>query len=536
MNFLVSEKKIIAIIIIVISILYFQSNFNQLIFLDDDTLVYNKFAGMSLNEKITLSFTSNYLGGHYYRPITLMSFVMDSILGGQSYFIYHFTNFIIHLITSVLIFLIIKNFGYSLLNSFIIALLFALNPIHINAVGWIAGRGDLLAAFFSTAALLIYLKFIKQNKLLLLFLVSSLLFLALLSKEVSLLVPFLFLFLYFIEKKELSLDKNSIGVLLMIVIVFGSYYLLRGIFLSEVHIDKFSFTTYYKNILVLPETISKFFIPIGIKALSGIELITSISGTIIFVLLLMLPLRFTSINKYKYYFGFLWFIILLLPGMVFRTMEQDGFYYWDCRSYLPSVGLMFVAAEILQVIELHRYKLQCFTLIIIFLFTLGISTFVKIKMYENPITYWNAVKADYPSRVLPYIGLYNYYNYLGNNTIAEKQLLKALEIKPKDFTIRQMLIDFYLKHNEKQKALFLVKDTLERKISNSNYFIENFVLLSVELDQLDAIDKLLVEYAADKKMMEMIRKIIIQEAESLKNNGDSLKSNLLLEKFQRLTL
>lgn len=536
MELSLSQKRVLLFIVIVISIVYFQSNFSQLIFLDDDTLVYNKFSGMSLNEKINLSFTSNYLGGHYYRPITLISFVIDSIVAGESNSIYHFTNYLIHLFTSILIFLIIENLGYSLITSLIAALLFALNPIHINAVGWIAGRGDLLAAFFSTFALLIFLKFIKQNKPILLLLVSILLFLALLSKEVSLIVPFLFLVFYFIEKKELSLDKNSIGVLLMIVFVFGSYYLLRGVFLSGVHIDKFSFTTYYKNILILPETISKFFIPIGIKALSGIELFTSISGVIIFVLLLLIPFKFNSINKYRYYFGLFWFIFLLIPGMVFRTMEQDGFYYWDCRSYLPSVGLIFMVAEIVRVIELQKCKNLCFTLIVLYLLILSTFTFIKIKMYENPITYWNAVKANYPSRFLPYIGLYNYYNYLEDNSIAEIQLLKALQINPKDFSVRQILVDFYQKNGKKQKAYQLVKNTLEKRIPGSSGFIETDITLSIDLDKMEEIDRLLVEYIADDKMMELIRKTIIQKAESLKKNGENLKSILLFEKIQKYTL
>lgn len=536
MIFPLSKKKSVLIILTLLIIVYFQSNFYQLIFLDDDTIVYNKFADMSIDQKVSSSFTSNFLNGHYYRPITSLTFVIDSILGEQSYFIYHFTNFLIHLFTSILIFLIIENLGYLLITSLIAALLFALNPIHINAVGWIAGRGDLLAAFFSTLALLIFLKFIKQNKPMLLFLVSNLLFLALLSKEVSLIVPFLFLVFYFIEKKELSLDKNSIGVLLMIVIVFGSYYLLRGVFLSGVHIDKFSFTTYYKNILILPETISKFFIPIGTKALPSIELFTSISGIIIFVLLLLLPFKFNSINKYRYYFGLFWFIFLLIPGMVFRTMEQDGFYYWDCRSYLPSVGLIFMVAEILRVIDLQKCKNLCGLLLIIYLLILGTFTFIKIKMYENPITYWNAVKTDYPSRFLPYIGLYNYYNYLEDNSIAEIQLLKALQINPKDFSVRQLLVDFYQKNGKKQKAYQLVKNTLEKKIPGSSGFIETDITLSIDLDKMEEIDRLLVEYIADDKMMELIRKTIIQKAELLKNNGDSLKSNLLLEKVQKVNL
>lgn len=522
MTFSLSKKKSVFIIFVLITILYAQSNFFQLIFLDDDTIVFNKFAEMSLNEKISSSFTSNFLSGHYYRPLTSLTFAVDSILGENSYFIYHLTNFLIHLFTSIFIFLIIEALGYSVITSLIAALLFALNPIHINAVGWIAGRGDLLAAFFCAIALLIFLKFIKHNKPLLLFLVSFLLFLALLSKEVSLLVPFLFIILYFIEKRELSLDKDSIGVLIMIVIVFGSYYLLRVIFLPGVHIDKFSFTTYYKNILVLPETISKFFISTGIKALPSIEVFTSISGIVILVLLLLIPIKFISINKYRYYFGLLWFIILLIPGMVFRTMEQDGFFYWDCRSYLPSIGIIFISAEIIKAIDLQKCKKICFTFIVTYLLILSTFTFIKVKMYENPIRYWNAVKTDYPTRYLPYLGLYNYYNHSKNLVNAEIQLLGALKISPADFTIRKMLLDFYLLNNEKSKALTLAEETLDKDVSNSNYFIENFVSLCIELNRFDKINDLMEKYSGDTNKIKEITEILNKHI-SIKKDEDTSK-------------
>ncbi len=382
-----SNKLFITLIIMSLILVYFHSFFHGLIFLDDDTLIFTKFDGMGLADKISSSFSSNYLDVHYYRPIALLSIILDSLLGGKSYFIYHFTNFILHLATVLLIFAILKEFGISNFISFLTALLFALSPIHINAVGWIAGRGDLLAAFFSAAALLLYMNFIKREKPYLLFFVATFLSLAFLSKEVSLLVPFLFVGLYFIEKKNYELNKNSIAVLTMVAVVIGSYYVLRGVFLTSVHIDKFSFTTYYQNILVLPETVSKFFIPAGIKALAGIENFTTIVGTILLLIMITLPFRLKSINKVRYYFGLLWFILLLIPGMVFRTMGQDGFYYWDCRSYLPAIGFAFMISEILKCIPTQKYYYSYSTIMIIYLLILGTITFTKINLYESPLTY-----------------------------------------------------------------------------------------------------------------------------------------------------
>jgi len=284
-----NSRKSFFTILILVSIIYFQSNFYNLIFLDDDTLVYEHSSETNFSEKITSIFTSNFLDGHYYRPFTSLSFIINSVFFNNSASVYHITNFLLHLLTAFLIFLILQKLNYTVFTALIGALVFAVNPIHINAVGWIAGRGDLLAGFFSAAALYVFLHFIKNNRIELLVFVSLLTFFAFLSKEVSLIVPFLFLVLYFIEKKEMLLNKSSISLLLMFFIVFGLYYLLRLAISPSVHINKFSFLTYYKNILVLPQTVSKFIIPAGIKALPGNDLFTSILGGFILSVLIILP-------------------------------------------------------------------------------------------------------------------------------------------------------------------------------------------------------------------------------------------------------
>lgn len=529
-----SQRFFIFMIIILLTLTYFQTLSYELIYLDDETIINKKFEGLNTFEKVLFSFTSNYLGGHYYRPVALLTLVMDSLFAGKSYFIYHFTNFIIHFLTSIIVFLSVKKLGYSLIIAFLTALLFALNPIHVNAVGWIAGRGDLLAAFFSIVALFIYLKVIQENKLFLLFIIFISLFLAILSKEVSLLVPLLFLPFYFIEKKVLLLDRINISILSMMLFVFILYYLLREVFLPEVNLDKFSFTAIYKNILILPETISKFLIPFGIKALSRFEYFTSISGIIIFIILLLIPLKLKSINRLRYYFGLLWFVFLLIPGLVTRTMEQDGFYYWDCRSYLPSIGLIFVASEILKVMDLQKYRIQFFTLIIIYLFAQGTITFFKVKLYENPIRFWNAVKTDYPYNFLPYVGLYNYFNESKDLSNAEAQLLKAIEVSPNDLSLRQILNNFYLVNNKNEKAFYLLKDTFNKRVSGYANFIETYVLLCIGLDRLKDLEELIIENSKNNTINEKIRRALIQKAESLKQSGDIQKSNILIEKVKKM--
>ena len=515
-------------LVLVTSLIYFQSFFHELIFLDDDIIVYERFEENNVVSNIKTAFTTNYLGGHYYRPVTLLSFILNSEVGGKSPSIYHISNYLIFLLTSLLLFLVLKSSGYSLIISFTASLFFALNPIHINAVGWIAGRGDLLAGFFSISALFFVIKFINLKDLTLLLAISISLLLAILSKEASLPVPLLLTAFIFIEKKDLNLSKTNTFPILMILFVIGSYYLLR-VLISDVHINKFSFTTFYSNIFVLLETISKFFLPPSIKALPRFEPLTSLSGGVIVSILLILPIKIKNINKYRYYFGLIWFVTLMLPGMVFQTMGQDGFFYWDCRSYLPSIGLILMLAEVAKTIGLNSYRKIIYALVTIYLVVISIYTFFLIGLYKNAPSYWSSVKADYPESYLPYVGIYNYYNHLENFYEAENQLLVAIKIRPNESSIRQMLIKFYSRNDESIKAFNVIKDGIFEHSLHSDYYLNNFISLSVESNQLLEIDTLRKHFSQNEVKISKINQMIDSKIQELEASGDTLKAQKLSE-------
>lgn len=527
----ISPNHLIVLIISIVIILYVKTLSYELIFFDDDTLIYEKFADKTLLEKLETALKSNYLDGKYYRPITLLTFLIESEIVGRSLFIYHLSNLVIHLFMCVILYYILLKHSYIPIVSLLVAVFFAVNPIHINAVGWIAGRGDLLAGFFSISAFYIYLKYISSDKLILLIPVSLLLLSAILSKEVVLIVPFLFVLYYFIEKKDFRLNKSIAGVLLLLSFVTGMYYLIRSIILTDVHITQFSFTTFFRNILVMPEIISKAFIPIGIKALPGIEVTTSVTGIIILLVIISLPLLSENINKLRYYFGLVWFAFLMLPGMVFRTMMHDGFFYWDCRSYLPMIGLIFVIAEILKVINLKKYSSRYFAVIIFYLLILGAAAFIKIDYYRNSFTYWGAVIKDYPDRFLPHIALYNYHFHNKEYDEAESELLTGIGKNPQVAQIRKMLINFYIRNGQKEKAFLSAKDALEHIDNDQQFFIDKFISLSIETNNIPDLEYWLIKYPENERLTERIIASLKKELERLDNAGEIPKAEELKQKM-----
>ena len=149
-----------------------------------------------------------------YRHLLYFSFNVNHSLSGLSPFSYHLTNLLFHFLTSAVVLLIIfktldKNTQWGsktvLGLSVTTALLFALNPLHAEAVTYISGRASGIGAFFYLLGLLFFILGSERNRITPLFYLLTLLAfsLALLSKETALTFP-LAVFLY-----DLCFMKNE---------------------------------------------------------------------------------------------------------------------------------------------------------------------------------------------------------------------------------------------------------------------------------------------------------------------------------------
>jgi len=86
-------------------------------------------------------------GSIYYRPLTQISFLLDYLLWGYHPFGYHLTNITLHILNVLLFFILARKILAKLeINStstFLLTLVFALHPVHVESVSWIAGREEL---------------------------------------------------------------------------------------------------------------------------------------------------------------------------------------------------------------------------------------------------------------------------------------------------------------------------------------------------------------------------------------------------------
>lgn len=174
----------------------------------------------------------------YFRPLVFTTYIYEIKFFGLNPVVFHTTNLLIHLANIVLAYHLAKillakiNTPYISYKALFIALIYAIHPTQIEAVAWIAGRFDLLAAFFSFISLIFFTQYRNNNLFIFLGLISW--FFALLSKDSAVLILPLVFFLFTAlddSKSWIVSIKNTVlnnkFLLLGMIGIFFIYYYLR---------------------------------------------------------------------------------------------------------------------------------------------------------------------------------------------------------------------------------------------------------------------------------------------------------------------
>jgi hypothetical protein len=152
-------------------------------------------------------FTQGYFGDRsYYRPLINLSFLGEYQIFGLNSFDYNRDNLLIHIINTFLVWILASLLLENVQVSFWVALLFAIHPIHAEAVNNIAGRAILMGALFSLLSFILFLMFQRKPRssgLALLGASMGAFILGLLSKESTAILPGVMLVYLWIKRKPI---------------------------------------------------------------------------------------------------------------------------------------------------------------------------------------------------------------------------------------------------------------------------------------------------------------------------------------------
>ncbi len=436
-------------------LLYFPTLFFNFTYLDDNNLILNNQYFLSNLTNVFQSFLTDvfHLFNHsafYYRPLLTISLILDYQVGGASPFIYHFTNIVLHLVSSYLLFVFLTKLNYKKIFSFLFSIIFLVHPVLTQAVAWIPGRNDTLLAVFALSTFIFFIKYLKEEKTNNLFWCLTFFILALFTKESAVFIfPIMLFYLYFFFQKEFKVFYNKLFFLLWSVSAISFYFILRYITLK----DSASLTivemikSLFFNLPATIQFIGKIFFPFNLSVLPVLRDTTFIYGAISIILLATI-LFLTKTKRWNFILlGFIWFSAFLLPSFI-RPNSALVADFIEHRVYVPIIGIFIILLETDLIKKIDFKKRSALIILGGLILILSSITIIHSFSFRNRLAFWNNAAQNSPHYPLAHrnLGAMEYLD--GNMDRAEKEYKIALELNPKEEMAHNNLGLIYVNKNK----------------------------------------------------------------------------------------
>jgi Tfp pilus assembly protein PilF len=389
----------------------------------------------------------------YYRPIAAVVDIFDSLIGSTAPFIFHFTNILLHILNSCLLFLILIKLGYKKSPVFFASLVFTVHPALAQNVAWIPGRADSMLAAFILPAFIFFLLFLETKKRRYYFLHMLFFLLALFTKEIAPVAALCCLTYLYLVKKEPLLSFNAKILTTGWAFLFAIWFFIREA--ASVNPMPLMHTNMLRNMFLnLPVIIiylGKLVLPVNLSVLAFMRDTSLTYGYIASVVIIALLLFSRNKRNDLVVFGFVWFILFLLPAFVLSTPGSNNFVY-EHRTYLPAVGFIIMMLETDMLKNLDMEKPRVFLICAAVIAVLSFMSFIHSRDFSGGKVFWeNAVRTS-PHSSLAHRNLGVIYYMNGQIDEAEKEYRKAFDLNPYEPAIHTSLGLIYFKRGKYRAA------------------------------------------------------------------------------------
>lgn len=476
------DKPLYIYLLLFISCLlvYFNSFQNELIYNWDDAgyILKNPYIDSLSWQNIKDIFSNFYFSN--YQPLTLIVYAVIFKFVGTKVFLYHFVQFIFHVLNTFLVYKFISLLQNKKWISIGVALLFAVHPMHVESVAWISEMKDVLYTFFFLLALITYHYYVnKPDKKTKWYLWIIFLFiLSLLSKPSAVIfsVVLLAMDLYYerlwrwrtwIEKIPFFLLSLGFGII-TILAQEGAIQELGPVLKGYER----ALIVIYSYILYL----WKFFLPINLSAAYPYPIK---DGGVLPTEYFIIPIAFIALcvivyllrkNK-KFIWGILFFTINLL--MVIQIIPVGGMIASERYTYIPYIGLSFSALTLMEK-YIKNIKLNYVILgiiVVIFTFLAHQRTYYWRNgdvLFSDVLNKYPRYAYGYNNRGFLYWDHYAIDIYKDNPQIKEKYVEKALQ----DFTKAINLDYTYAEPFLNRGILYYNTGRPDQALADFNRFLE----------------------------------------------------------------
>ena len=443
-----------SIILAITAIVYSNTLHNDFTNWDDDIYLFgNNFIKDLGHGGLYNIFSQSYFGN--YHPLTTLTYALEYKFFGFDASFFHFTNYLLHLINTLLVFILFRLFSKRIEIPFITALLFALHPMHVESVAWISERKDVLYSLFFLASLIFIVKYIKDGyKNFTFYIIAFVLFLlSLLSKSAAVVLPVTILIcIYFLNKKIVLKDILLSLPFFVFSVIFGIIALkTQQVTMSETTIIYSGINRILIVIYAACFYVVRFIFPYNFSAFHSLP---NLNGNLLpteyyiapLVLIAIIVLVFLSKKEFRQIiiFGLLFFIVNI--ALVIQIIPLGQAVVSERYTYIPYIGLSFIGA--FTFIRLKETKNNAiFTAAgLLFLGFLTVSTFIQNKVWADSVTLWSKAIEINPENSVAYNHRGNAQSKLSSYSKAIEDYNKAIEFdnKSSDPYNNRGLAKFYL--------------------------------------------------------------------------------------------
>jgi protein O-mannosyl-transferase len=463
---------------------------------DNDYIVDNLHvkSGLTL-ESAKWAFTSGHASN--WHPLTWLSHMIDIELFGLNPAGHHFHNLLLHTLSTVLLFLILRQMTGTVWPGAFAAMVFGIHPLRVESVAWAAERKDVLSVLFFMLTVAAYLYYVKQGGLRRYCLVILCFALGLMAKPMLVTLPLVLLLLdiWPLKRTQSSKDKRKLQkqpILPLVMekiplfgLVIASCIITYIVQQSGGSVQTLSLYTRITNALVsYIAYLGKFFWPDNLVVLYPFPVPAYPLWQPAAALLLLIILSTIAVYHYSrqsfIFTGWFWYMITLIP--VIGLIQVGNQSMADRYTYLPSIGIgILLAWSAAQLSSAWRHQ-KIITGSLAAMAAIGMlaGTRHQLHYWKDDITLFEHTIAV--TRYNPAIenNLGWIYWKQGDETRAFEHIQKALQMSPdfEDANINMAAV--LLKRKEYDKAITHLHKALKADPDNFQAN-NNLALVLIEL-------------------------------------------------------
>ena len=454
---------------------YWPVHNHQFVDYDDDVYVTdNPNIQSGLNwQSVKWALTTSYFS--YWHPLTWLSHTLDWQLFGGNPGPQHLVNVFLHTANSLLLFIVLNRMTKRMWPSVFIAGLFALHPLNVESVAWIAERKNILSTLFWLLTMLAYVRYTEcpsPGR----YVITLIFFeMGLMSKPMLVTLPFVLLLLDYWPLGRFSISWRLIRNLILEKMPFV---LLAGVSCVITFINQqkggamamvaIPFKERMANAAISYLTyICKMFWPQNLAVFYPFDLYRFAFWQVGMCVLLLLVISIFVIrfgrNRRYLPVGWFWFVVTLIP--VIGLVQSGAQSHADRYTYIPYIGLFIVIAwglpELLS--KWPQRKIALGLSMVMVLTTLGICTHKQVSYWNNSFTLFSHALEVTQNNYIAYNNLGFAYDSVGRYQDAIEAYKQAIRIKPDFAEANNNLGVTYYKLGRSQDALEAYKQTIKIK-------------------------------------------------------------------------